>query len=319
MLSLFCASYGTCSCNVRWTGRPHDRPMVDNHWLWLTSQWLGRLDISHSSRTSQEYICTHYIHIRKPPQIYVHGYARIHACTHEYILKYIYIYINLWNILVTRKEMYMRHVNLFCTRPSLPNLVTHLKLDRIVSVHVCQNWKDAVRNSIQLSFQPPASTAPQLRPLAADGGRRNLNFGDAIRPLSSDGSAGLSAGVDAVEEVGARRPLTRAAFTRTLLARERERSSPPPSPSRQPSSPQPASPSRLSQPHGSRVSVFDVRGLARLRDTFAALDNSVNDIKLGKEQENNQDGVNILVPNSVRLRVHVPRSRWATCALILLG
>jgi len=46
-----------------------------------------------------------------------------------------------------------------------------------------------------------------------------------------------------------------------------------------------------------RVSVFDVRGLSRLKETFSALDNSVKDIQMGREKGKNEDGINILAPD----------------------
>jgi hypothetical protein len=49
----------------------------------------------------------------------------------------------------------------------------------------------------------------------------------------------------------------------------------------------------------SRISVFDVRGLSRLKETFSALDNSVKDIQMGREKGKNKDGINILSPELV--------------------
>jgi hypothetical protein len=47
------------------------------------------------------------------------------------------------------------------------------------------------------------------------------------------------------------------------------------------------------------ISVFDIRGLSRLKETFSALDNSVKDIQMGREKGMNEDGINILSPESV--------------------
>lgn len=170
-----------------------------------------------------------------------------------------------------------------------------------------QNWKDAVRNSIQLSFQPPKGSHPP-QSSQAQGGRRNLNFDEAAQQPPSS-SAGPSEGGRATQSdspVG-RRPLTRSAFTKTLLERELEMSATPSSgPGGSP--PRASSPARAPRPPSSagrphhppgRISVFDVRGLARLRETFSALDNSVKDIQMGREKGKNEDGINILAPDLV--------------------
>ena len=54
-----------------------------------------------------------------------------------------------------------------------------------------------------------------------------------------------------------------------------------------------------------RISVFDVRGLSRLREAFSALDNSVKDIQMGREKGNNVDGINILAQDSVSISSYI--------------
>ncbi|KAL7549648.1 hypothetical protein ACHAWF_016234 [Thalassiosira exigua] len=166
-----------------------------------------------------------------------------------------------------------------------------------------QNWKDAVRNSIQLSFKPPQPPHVPPRSAPAPGGPRNLNFGDEGPDASS--RAGSSAEPQGDAAVPSGRPLTRSAFTRTLLERDSSRDGA--SSSSSSSSPLRDRP-RPSQQDGSkpagpqRVSVFDVRGLSRLKDTFSALDNSVRDVQVGREKGNNVDGINILAPDTVSRR-----------------
>jgi len=170
-----------------------------------------------------------------------------------------------------------------------------------------QNWKDAVRNSIQLSFQPQTgSQAPQptQTQAQAQGGRRNLNFGETAQHSSSNNMGSTESGY-ATNGSGCERRLTRSAFTKTLLEREMEMSSPSKSGTskssfvERESSPIKAQHQSLEgrKHQNGRVSVFDVRGLARLRETFSALDNSVKDIQMGREKGKNKDGINILAPD----------------------
>ena len=91
------------------------------------------------------------------------------------------------------------------------------------------------------------------------------------------------------------RRLTRSAFTRTLLEREMDQNGDPSSPTKHSSG---AAGGAQHHTPG-RVSVFDVRGLSRLKDTFSALDNSVKDIQMGREKGKNKDGINILAPDVV--------------------
>ena len=160
-----------------------------------------------------------------------------------------------------------------------------------------QNWKDAVRNSIQLSFQP------STQQLAQQSGCRNLNFGE------SNGASNMATSNNGPSETLDRR-LTRSAFTRTLLERELEMGNSSSSHGGSLSSPKkaqhhsPSSPDQQSHNNHplSRVSVFEVRGLGRLKETFSALDNSVKDIQMGREKGKNKDGINILAPDQVSVR-----------------
>ncbi len=96
--------------------------------------------------------------------------------------------------------------------------------------------------------------------------------------------------------------LTRSALNKTLLERDSESSA-----QDTDSSPAKKHPPSMSStlttttaPHApSRVSVFDVRGLSRLKATFSALDNSVKDVVMGREKGKNEDGINILAPDIV--------------------
>ena len=140
-----------------------------------------------------------------------------------------------------------------------------------------QNWKDAVRNSIQLS----APTLPMQQQ----------------QQSSSATSSNHSMGESAENDGGCRR-LTRSAFTRTLLERSEEDDN-----NNKPSS-SPAKHHPSSTSHGgpqARTSVFAIRGLSHLKETFSALDNSVKDIQMGREKGNNKDGINILAPEKVSL------------------
>ena len=135
-----------------------------------------------------------------------------------------------------------------------------------------QNWKDAVRNSIQLG-------APALPTMQQ-------------QPSNSSSASNHSMG-ESAENDGCRR-LTRSAFTRTLLEREEEDDNN----NNKPSSPAKQHPSTSHGPHA-RTSVFAIRGLSHLKETFSALDNSVKDIQMGREKGNNKDGINILAPEKV--------------------
>lgn len=136
-----------------------------------------------------------------------------------------------------------------------------------------QNWKDAVRNSIQLSA--PAVQMQQQQSSSATGSNHSMG--------------------ESAENDGGCRRLTRSAFTRTLLERSEEDDN-----NNKPSSPAKQHPSSTS--HGgpqARTSVFAIRGLSHLKETFSALDNSVKDIQMGREKGNNKDGINILAPEKV--------------------
>lgn len=53
-----------------------------------------------------------------------------------------------------------------------------------------------------------------------------------------------------------------------------------------------------------RNSVFDVRGLARLRETFSAIDNSVKEVRMeDQSKEGNGGGINILHPADVSVEM----------------
>jgi len=154
------------------------------------------------------------------------------------------------------------------------------------------NWKDAVRNSIQLSFGPASNSlnsAPMSQP---QGGRRKLlpTLGETVQS-SMDGDA---CNADNNGAVG--KPLTRSAFTKTLREREVEMASR--FASQDPSLDR-SGPRRVRQ----RLSVFDVRGLSRLRETFLAIDNSVNDVHMGRKATHGtvHDRINILHPVDVSL------------------
>lgn len=80
-------------------------------------------------------------------------------------------------------------------------------------------------------------------------------------------------------ENGCSRRLTRSAFTKTLLEREMEMDNQlPPSPVKQCPS---LLPTALNS--ANRSSVFDVRGLSRLKESFSVLDHSVKDVQMGRE------------------------------------
>lgn len=90
----------------------------------------------------------------------------------------------------------------------------------------------------------------------------------------------------------AERRLTRSAFTKTLQEREMGMVE------------NDGESSMLPTPSGGgavrlRNSVFAVRGLARLRETFAAIDNSVKEVRMEETNEGDGDGPNILLPATV--------------------
>lgn len=109
------------------------------------------------------------------------------------------------------------------------------------------------------------------------------------------------------------RRLTRSALNKTLLERDSESSAQDKVSSPAKNHPQSSS-SKLATtgPHHSpnRVSVFDIRGLSRLKATFSALDNSVKDVVMGREKGKNEDGINILAPDVVSTD-----SCWIECLL----
>jgi hypothetical protein len=78
------------------------------------------------------------------------------------------------------------------------------------------------------------------------------------------------------------RRLTRSAFTKTLMEREKMDGE-----------------SSMLNTVRHRVSVFDVRGLARLRETFSAIDNSVKEVRMEEMKDGNGCGINILRPADV--------------------
>ncbi|KAL7468394.1 hypothetical protein ACHAXS_008615 [Conticribra weissflogii] len=165
-----------------------------------------------------------------------------------------------------------------------------------------QNWKDAVRNSIQLSFASNNGNACGAS-VAGPASRRKL--------LPTVNEKGIYAEDDKISSRennndessnGAMldRRLTRSAFTKTLREREMEMLS-------QAAAAAAAGKSSYMDPVGNvrqRVSAFDVRGLGRLRETFAAIDNSVKDAQMGKTPHGKNSGaVNILLPHDVSVLV----------------
>ena len=163
------------------------------------------------------------------------------------------------------------------------------------------NWKDAVRNSIQLGGNTSSGARAKAR---GEAGRASV-----CRGLESDldGAANECNGGDAEAADGnggqENRRLTRSAFTRTLLEREEEgtsREGGHDATNAVPSS----SPVRAGTRGAAdrRVSVFAVRGLSRLRDTFAALDDSVRNLGRTDRAEDGGGGgaVDIIGPDEVR-------------------
>jgi hypothetical protein len=161
-----------------------------------------------------------------------------------------------------------------------------------------------VRNSIQL---PPIAAPPTAVSSQAHGtGGRNLKLGESNKYNNNNNvtTANNIAGITSESQTGCSRRLTRSAFTKTLLERESEMNNSSAgsslgdkalsSPAKHPQS------SLLTALHATnRISVFDVRGLSRLKETFSALDNSVKDIQMGREKGKNKDGINILSPELV--------------------
>ena len=156
-----------------------------------------------------------------------------------------------------------------------------------------QNWKDAVRNSIQLSFAPSSNGSKGTRVPQPHGGRRRLL--PTLDEKSQFASNARMPSGSAEQQNGAvGRPLTRSAFTKTLREREMEMLS----------GVTFSGESNLTHSGGQvrqRVSVFDVRGLGRLRETFSAIDNSVNDIQMGRKAAAVAESgrINILNPKDV--------------------
>eukprot|EP00804_Cyclotella_cryptica_P003789 CCRYP_008928-RA/>CCRYP_008928-RA protein AED:0.28 eAED:0.28 QI:0/0.57/0.5/1/0.57/0.37/8/7179/728 len=150
-----------------------------------------------------------------------------------------------------------------------------------------QNWKDAVRNSIQLSFSQGAH--PTAAPSLQQGGRRNLlsSMGEETDDIPETEAQGIHATNDA--HTSLERRLTRSAFTKTLLEREMEMTV------LQNDGETSILPSGVNAVRH-RISVFDIRGLARLRETFSAIDNSVNEVRMEESKEGCNGGINILHP-----------------------
>ena len=162
-----------------------------------------------------------------------------------------------------------------------------------------QNWKDAERYSLQLQETRERRQRRQQRALApnnganAVGGRRNLDFGEEGSESAEDANVGGS---------GGHRPLTRSAFTRTLLERELEDSRSGNDESAGGASTEPSPRKVPRREGGGRRSVFEVRGLGRVKDAISAIDNSVKDIQSGlRGKAGDAAGTNILIPDSVSL------------------
>lgn len=153
-----------------------------------------------------------------------------------------------------------------------------------------QNWKDAVRSSIQLSYSGKSATACSTQ----HGGRRNLM--SAISEKSEVAPDAVMQDTNNSQESNnsSDRRLTRSALTRTLLEREQGMAG------------------LLNDGESSmlpsgvdavkcRISVFDIRGLARLRETFSAIDSSVKEVRREESrEENGNETLNILLPTDVR-------------------
>jgi len=125
------------------------------------------------------------------------------------------------------------------------------------------------------------------------------NWKDAVRISIQQNE--VSSQIDMTEfENGCSRRLTRSAFTKTLLERELEMDNQlPPSPVKQcPSLLPPALNS------ANRSSVFDVRGLSRLKESFSVLDHSVKDVQMGRDK-GIKTLINILSSESVSTSLFV--------------
>ena len=151
-----------------------------------------------------------------------------------------------------------------------------------------KNWKDAVRSSIQLSYSGKSTTAGSTQ---HGGGRRNLM--SAISEKSEVATDAAMEDVNNSQESNnsSDRRLTRSALTRTLLEREQGMAA---LLNDGESSMLPSGVDAVKR----RISVFDIRGLARLRETFSAIDNSVKEVGRKESREGNGT-LNILLPTDV--------------------
>ena len=150
------------------------------------------------------------------------------------------------------------------------------------------NWKDAVRNSIQLGG--PAGSEGGTRRAPVRRGLQSDLDGAADGPGRGDAGGGAGGGQES-------RRLTRSAFTRTLL--EREGGAARGGSDHDDASPS-SSPAKGRGGTGRRVSVFAVRGLSRLRETFAALDDSVRNLGRDRVADVGGGAVDIIGPDEVR-------------------
>ena len=155
---------------------------------------------------------------------------------------------------------------------------------------VFQNWKDAVRNSIQLSYRGKFAG-----PSAQQGGRRNLLSAISEKTEALHDTEMVPDNGQESNNSSERR-LTRSAFTKTLLEREMGMND----------LQNEGESSMLSSGVSAfrhRISVFDIRGLARLRETFSAIDNSVKEVRMEEMKEGEGAGINILHPSDVSVIV----------------
>jgi hypothetical protein len=121
------------------------------------------------------------------------------------------------------------------------------------------------------------------------------NWKDAVRISIQQNEVSSQINMTEFENGGCSRRLTRSAFTKTLLERELEMDNQlPPSPVKQ--CPSLVPPTTLNS--ANRSSVFDVRGLSRLKESFSVLDHSVKDVQMGREK-GIKSLINILSPESV--------------------
>ncbi len=167
-----------------------------------------------------------------------------------------------------------------------------------------------MRNSIQL---PPITALPTVDASQAHGvgGGESALSSASLSEHSNNKNTTVNKAVGITSDSlnGGNRRLTRSAFTKTLRDRELEMNnnsaglSLDDSGSSSPAKHHQSSSSSLSMViHAtSRISVFDIRGLSRLKESFSALDNSVKDIQMGREKGKNKDGINILSPELVSL------------------